>query len=294
MKQIGVVIPVFNGEKTIEKSIKSLLYQTYKDWVAIIINDGSTDQTKEILDKYKDDDRFYIFHFDQNKGRPFARQKGLEIVKELKLQYMCMLDADDWYYPEKLFLQYEIMENNPNLSLLSSGMIMTNKNYEAEIIQLLENDSNNDLIFLDCKNFKDYLPVPHASSILRVSCLTGKKYDKRLSLGQDQDFMISVLIGRKYAMLNKPLYVYNLGESMTFKKYYRSQLSTIIVQSKYLSKFSLSYLKNVIIVCFKIIVVYFLFVLKFSKILISLRGEKLNDKQILRFEKNQFTITNYK
>lgn len=290
MKQIGVVIPVFNGEKTIEKSIKSLLNQTYKDWIAIIINDGSRDNTKSILKKYEDIERFYVVHFKHNMGRPVARQKGLEVVRSLGLKYMCMLDADDWYYPEKLFLQYEIMENNLNLSLLSSGIIITNKNYEAEIIQLLENDSNDDLIFLDCINFKDYLPVPHASSILRVSSLTGKKYDKRLSLGQDQDFMISVLIGRKYAMLNKPLYVYNLGESMTFKKYYRGQLSTLIVQGKYLNKFSLSYLRRVIIVCFKIIAGFFLFFFKFSKILISLRGVKLNKEEILKFEKNQSTI----
>ena len=121
MKKIGVVIPVYNGEKSIEKAIKSLLCQTYKDWVAIIINDGSTDETVKILNTYKEDDRFRIFHFNQNKGRPYARQKGLEIVKELNLKYMCMLDADDWYYPGKLDCQYQFMENHTNYCFIVIG-----------------------------------------------------------------------------------------------------------------------------------------------------------------------------
>ena len=53
MKKIGVVIPVYNAEKSIEKSINSLLNQTFKDWLAIIINDGSTDNTVEIINNIK-------------------------------------------------------------------------------------------------------------------------------------------------------------------------------------------------------------------------------------------------
>ncbi len=291
MKKIGVVIPVYNGENSIEKSIVSLLKQTFDNWIAIIINDGSTDSTKSILEEYKDDDRFCIIHFAINKGRPFARQKGLEIVKGLNLEYMCMLDADDWYYPEKLSTQYSLMENNKNLTLLSSGIIITNKFGDAEVVQLLDINSIDDLIYFKCNSFSEYIPVPHASSILRVSDLDDSKYDKRLSLGQDQDFMLNTLIGREYAMLNKPLYVYNLGDSMSFKKYYKGQLSNLIVLSKYVKKSSLNYLSKYAVVYLKISVAAILFLFNKSRYLISLRGKKPNKVELDNFNNHHQVLS---
>lgn len=229
MKQIGVVIPVYNGSKTIEKSIKSLLNQTYKDWVAIIINDGSTDDTKEILDRYNSDDRFYITHFEQNRGRSYARQTGLEIVRELKLKYMCMLDADDWYYPNKLKFQFGMMEDNSNLTLISSAIGVTNRNSElSKVIR-----PSLEQITVNYNKYKEFVQIPHASSIIRIKDISNQlKYDEDLSFGEDQDFLRRLLINKVYAFDPKIQYIYNREDSFSFAKFKGSMKSSIISYNK--------------------------------------------------------------
>lgn len=219
MKQIGVVIPVFNGERTIEKSIKSLLCQTYKDWVAIIINDGSIDDTKEILDRYNSDDRFYITHFEQNRGRSYARQTGLEMVRELKLKYMCMLDADDWYYPDKLKYQFGIMEENEELLLLSSSIGVTSNN--QKLFKVIKPFSK--FKTLKFEEFTDFTMLPHASSIIKIVNVDKSiKYNVELKFSEDKDFLRKLLIGNYYAFDPKILYVYNRDDSFSLEKYNHS------------------------------------------------------------------------
>jgi len=219
MTKIGVVIPVYNGEKTIEKSIESLFFQTYKDWLAVIINDGSTDRTRDILDKYSMDSRFHVFHWKENKGRPHARQKGLELVRELGLKYMCMLDADDWYYPNKLKSQFEILEKNKDLTLVSSAVGVTN--IDGDFFKILRPFPNFKSFY--CSDFREFIKLPHASSIIRVAHI-GKylKYDEDLKLAQDQDFLRRLLINRHYAFDPCVQYIYNREESFSVVKYRRS------------------------------------------------------------------------
>ena len=108
MSSIAVVIPVYNGEISLLKSLQTLENQTYKDWIAIIVNDGSTDNTKKIID-ILDNEKYIKIHLENNKGRGFARQQALEKIRALDIKYMCMLDADDWYYSDKLEIQFNFM-----------------------------------------------------------------------------------------------------------------------------------------------------------------------------------------
>lgn len=225
MKKIGVVIPVYNGGKTIEKSIKSLLNQTYNDWLAIIINDGSTDNTKEVLDKYKDDSRFYIDHFNRNKGRPYARQEGLEVVRKLNLKYMCMLDADDWYYPDKLESQFQFMETHSDLALLSSAIGVTNK--LSKLIRIFKPFSK--LRFLRFEKYSEFVMIPHASSIIRVEIIPENlKYNIKLDFSEDQDFLRRLLLKKIYAFSPEVNYIYNRENSFSINKFKGSMKASII------------------------------------------------------------------
>ena len=218
MNQIGVIIPVYNGEKTIEKSISSLLQQTYTDWLAIIIDDGSTDNTKSILNKYSGRKQFHIVHFDKNRGRPYARQEGLEIIKNKKIKYMCMLDADDWYYPDKLEYQYNFMEKNNIVSLLSMSIGVTK--IDNILFRILEPFSH--YTVLNYCSYNHYKPVPHASSIIRVKDIGNYNFDLFMKFGQDQDFMRRFLLNKCYAFVPKIVYIYNREDSFSFNKYYNS------------------------------------------------------------------------
>lgn len=90
---VSVVMPVFNGEKTINRAIKSFMAQTLKEIELIVVNDGSTDNTKVIIEKFASEDkRICIIDFEKNYGTLIARKKGIMAAKG---DYVMFLDADD-------------------------------------------------------------------------------------------------------------------------------------------------------------------------------------------------------
>lgn len=285
MTKIGVVIPVYNGEKTIEKSIKSLLTQNFDAWLAIIINDGSTDKTEQILKKYISDDRFHIIHFKENKGRPYARQKGLEIVRELKLRYMCMLDADDWYYPNKLKSQFEILEKNKDLTLISSAIGVTNVN--NQLFKIIKPFANFKKFYFS--DFRDFVKLPHASSIIRVAHIDRNlKYDENLKLSQDQDFLRRLLINKKYAFDPKIQYIYNREESFSLEKYHRSLVYNFLSFKNLqlgIKANAFYYLKNKI----KFIAVWFLSIFNLQRIYLSKVGVNPTNSELFEFKQHKKT-----
>ena len=83
----------------IQNAINSVLKQTYKDWELIIIDDGSTDNTKNIVDKHKKEDQRIKYFFQKNQERSIARNNG---IKQSKNEWICFLDSDDIYHKTHL------------------------------------------------------------------------------------------------------------------------------------------------------------------------------------------------
>tara|TARA_B110000971_G_C20035336_1_gene513861 strand:- start:772 stop:1629 length:858 start_codon:yes stop_codon:yes gene_type:complete len=212
--KITIVMPVFNGEKTILNAINSLKFQTFKDWHCIIINDGSTDGTKNILDSISDN-RFRVVNFKINKGRSIARQTALEMIEST---YMCMLDADDYYYPHKLDMQFNFMENNPEITLMSTTWSIVNEDNELySVVSFAKN-----VVKYKYNQYANYSQVPHASSIIRVSDIGSVKYNINLRYAEDTDFMRRLLINKNYVVVNDLTYVYNRDRSFSLEKYINS------------------------------------------------------------------------
>ncbi len=91
--KFSIIIPVYNVEKYLRKCLDSVMAQTYPSWEAICVNDGSTDNSLEILKEYASkDDRFKIIH-QSNLGVSEARNTGMRAAKG---EYICFLDSDDW------------------------------------------------------------------------------------------------------------------------------------------------------------------------------------------------------
>ncbi len=94
MPAVSVVIPVFNKQKYVENSLKSVLNQTFKDFEIIIIDDGSTDNSPRIIEKFTD--RRIKFFKQSNQGVSYTRNKGVELSNSPLIAF---LDADDYWYP---------------------------------------------------------------------------------------------------------------------------------------------------------------------------------------------------
>lgn len=104
---ISVIVPVYNGEKTIKDTLKSILAQTYKDIEVIAVNDGSTDNTRQVLEELaENDDRIKIIN-KENGGVSSARNAGLRAANG---DYITFLDADDAIEPDMYKLLIDAME----------------------------------------------------------------------------------------------------------------------------------------------------------------------------------------
>lgn len=98
-KKISVIIPTFNRGWCIQRAIKSVIKQPYKNWELIIVDDGSADNTKKVVKKYLKDKRIRYHKLSKNKGVNFARNKGLDISSG---EYVVLLDSDDEFLPHAL------------------------------------------------------------------------------------------------------------------------------------------------------------------------------------------------
>jgi teichuronic acid biosynthesis glycosyltransferase TuaG len=114
---ISIITPFFNAEKYLAVAINSVLGQSHKDWELFLINDGSTDSSKEIAQSYQN---ARIKYFEQeNAGIAGARNVGLH---KMKGDYVCFLDADDYLPPNSLESRLRVFQNNPELDFVDGAV----------------------------------------------------------------------------------------------------------------------------------------------------------------------------
>ncbi|MFZ5947817.1 MAG: glycosyltransferase [Stygiobacter sp.] len=108
----SVIVPTFNQAEFLGEALDSLLNQTFRNWEAIIVNDGSSDNTKEVIDKYLSiDKRFRAFH-KENGGVASALNIGIQNAKG---DWICWLSSDDLFEPDKLETHFEAINKNPEI-----------------------------------------------------------------------------------------------------------------------------------------------------------------------------------
>ncbi len=116
MPSVSVIIAVYNGEKHIDASLKSIFEQTYDPIEIIVVDDGSSDHTAKIVQKYGPKVRYF---FQPNRGQPSALNFGISIAKS---SYIEFLDADDLHAPDKTRLQVEFLNANPHIDFVLGHM----------------------------------------------------------------------------------------------------------------------------------------------------------------------------
>lgn len=125
---ISIIIPVYNAQAYLDECIQSIVDQTYKDWECILINDGSTDDSKIICNKWGNKDKRIIVIHQSNKGVSIARNKGLDMAKG---KYVTFIDSDDWVSPT--YLEDLIISNESDLIVSGLTKYDYNHNYKSYI-----------------------------------------------------------------------------------------------------------------------------------------------------------------
>ncbi len=211
MPKISVIVPVYNTEKYLEKCLTSLAVQTYKDFEVIIVNDGSTDNSDKIINKYMKKYPNFKGYLKENGGLSDARNYG---IKKAKGKFIALVDSDD--YVSKYFL--EKMSNkaiNDNLDIVVCDTVNVYEDGREEVIK-----SN---LHFTSNNIKNYLLSPSTGCIrLYKKELLLKEGFKKGILYEDLELTPSlVLKTKKIGFLEEGLYYYlqRSGSIMKQKKF---------------------------------------------------------------------------
>lgn len=164
MPQVSIITPCYNASRYISQTIDSVLTQTFTDWEMIIVDDGSKDDSSEIVEKYvKKDSRIRLIQ-QPNGGSASARNHG---IREATGRYIALLDADDLWLPQFLEKQIEFMKEKKAICVYSS-------------YKRIDENSNEILKPLICRPFVNYKKMQITNFI---GCLTGlydsSKYGKK-------------------------------------------------------------------------------------------------------------------
>ena len=186
---VSIVMSVYNGETTIRKSIESVLNQTYRDYELIIVDDGSTDSSLDIIRSY-DDKRIKIIK-QSNKGLAASLNAGIWLSQG---QYIARQDSDDIWFPNKLKLQVEYIEAYRDIDVLGCAAEFFDDNEGPVSFYPLSMDPKIESPFL------------HASVLIRKSALeeTGG-YDSRFRYAQDRELWLRMYNGRNFHVLPEVL-----------------------------------------------------------------------------------------
>lgn len=202
---VSVVIPAYNAERTIAETVNSVLTQTFIDFELIIINDGSTDNTLDVLEQFKDP-RIKVFSF-ENSGPQKSRNRG---IKKAQGTFISFIDADDLWKADKLQQQLETLQRNSSASVVYSwcDVIDEQSNFLRRGGYLIRRgDVFVDLLLINFgengSNFMAYLDA--------VKAING--FDETIVAGQDRDILLSLASQYEFEVVPKVQVLYRKSTS---------------------------------------------------------------------------------
>lgn len=191
---VSVVIPAYNSASYIEGCLDSVFKQTFKDWEVIIIDDGSNDDTRIVIEEYINrsnilSGRFQYLRNEKNMGAAAARNPGIEVSRG---DFISFLDSDDIWRPQKLERVMDIFDRFSEVDLVCHNEYMTK---DCKIIRKLEYDKNvknlnlsdKDLVYrkLFLGNF-----LSTSAVTIRKACLKNMLFDETFSVAEDYDLWL--------------------------------------------------------------------------------------------------------
>ncbi|MBW6442117.1 glycosyltransferase [Patescibacteria group bacterium] len=224
---VSVIMPAYNSEKYISEAIESILNQSFKDFEFIIIDDGSTDKTWEIIQEYAEkDERVVAVKNEKNLNNYACRNKGIKISKG---KYIVWQDSDDISMSNRLEKQVDFMENNLEVGICGSFMQIFTDEKDLNIRKYSTEDK--DLR----KDIFKYSPIAQPTAIIRKECYEKVGYyDDSYDATQDLD--MTFRIGNEFKLANIPevLIRYRVHpNSVTYKKVKKQIINALRIRRKY-------------------------------------------------------------
>lgn len=215
MPHFSVIIPLYNKAPYVGKTIESVLGQTFCDYELIIIDNGSTDGSSEVVAKITDT-RIKIVRLDENIGVSNARNKGASLASA---PYITFLDADDWWEPTFLEEMSGLIERHPDAGIYGTGYwIVKNGRRRLAPIGIEEGFSEGYINY--CRVYAKTLCMPLTSITVAMPRTVFDEtggFKPHLKLGEDFDLWIRIALKHSVVLLNKPLSNYNQDVDVAYR-----------------------------------------------------------------------------
>lgn len=180
--RVTVLMPVYNGERFLCQAVESILNQSFDDFHFLIINDGSTDRTEEILTSYTDP-RIELMENPANLGLTKSLNRGLSRARG---EYVARMDGDDVSMPERLASQVEFLDENPKVVITGSYYIKIDTRGRKVSEIMIPQRSDHVVAQLFFEN-----PFSHGSLMVRTDAVVGMGgYDESVPYGQDYNLLV--------------------------------------------------------------------------------------------------------
>jgi glycosyltransferase involved in cell wall biosynthesis len=207
---VSIIMPVYNVERFLQEAVGSALQQTYTNWELILINDGSTDRTREICLSYTDPRIRYIEN-EQNMGVLRSRNRALEFAKG---DYIAWLDSDDIAAPEKIAKQVAFLEANPDYVMC--GTLHQDIDAEGKLLQKWlfpteDRDLRSFLLLVNC--------FCNSSTIVRGDLMRRLKFAETFEVAEDYELWYRCSLEGRLANLPEFLTLYRVhGNNISITK----------------------------------------------------------------------------
>ena len=241
IKKVSIVVPVYNAEEYIAECLEAIIKQSYKNIEIILINDGSSDKSGEICDRYANlDNRIQVIH-NKNYGVSYSRNCGIEIATG---EYILFIDSDDIVEKEYVeILIKEIICNKCDVSICGYEKIDIINNKQVSFLIRGYNDVFCGILKRDYYILEPFLLTPWGK-LYRTKVI--KKYNIRFpedcKIAEDQIFNYTYLnFVKKYVYINKPMYkyflrnMYSLTSNRNIENFY-SEIKNLKVKRTFLRK----------------------------------------------------------
>ncbi len=215
--RVSVVMAVHNGEKYLRQAIDSMLSQTFKDFEFVIIDDGSTDNSVDIINSYGDP-RIRLIRSSENLGLTRSLNLGLDAALGV---YIARMDSDDVSLPERLQKQVAYMDEHPEI--IASGTWAHDIDDEGRIL------GNRSLPIGKRMLYGYWWPCPiiHPSAIIRKSLLKDRRYDSGIRYAQDYELWLRLRKEHVLGNLAEFLMLYRVHKGSISIKQTEAQLRSV-------------------------------------------------------------------
>lgn len=223
---VSVIVPVFNHAEYLRQRLDSILNQTYKDYELIVLDDGSSDNSREVIREYAENNPWIITCFNEsNNGSPFKQwNKGVRLSKG---DYVWIAESDD--YADRYFLEKTLREitKSENIGLVYTDTLVVDEEKRIKYYFSDRKRKNQNYSFIEKKVTMKYLvanPIPNASSILfrKKSYVDAGLADDSMKFCADWLLTIKIAMGKQIIYLPEVLSTYRLHKSSSYHKHYTS------------------------------------------------------------------------